>query len=181
MAIRLSDAAAALTIGDTGLRGAINLCKIIFYTGAQPSSANDSIGSAQPIITFFAAGGLSFATPVDGSALSPSEDIYYISKDSGQTWNGNNGFNESSAVHSGITNGQTYSAGWGRAIISTGDTGNDATSGTGGYVRVDFSVGSANSDCVMVPSPSFLVNTTSGQEIESIISSFMLKINKNMN
>jgi hypothetical protein len=52
MAIRFSDAATALMAGDAGLRRALSNAKIVFYTGSQPTSANDSYGSAQPIIAF---------------------------------------------------------------------------------------------------------------------------------
>lgn len=181
MAIRFSDAATALIIGDTGLKGAITGSKIHFFSGSQPSSANDSSGTSQPIIAFTASGlGLEFENPADGSGLTPPEDVFYIEKSSLQTWNGNNGFDSAGAVFSGITDGSTYTAGWGRIIASVGDSGSDATSGTGGYVRVDFSIGTSNADCIMLPTPSFLVNTASGQEYESILSSFILKIKKNM-
>jgi hypothetical protein len=182
VAIRLSDAAAALVIGNTGLRGAITGAKINFYTGAQPTSANDSIGTAQPIITFSSGGsGVTFAAPQDGSGLSPAEDVFYIEKTSSETWSGQNGFDSAGTVFSGITNGDTYQAGWARIIVSVGDTGSDATSGTSGYVRVDFSIGIANADCDMLPNTSFLVNTASGSEITSVMSEFILKINKQMN
>jgi len=181
VSIRLSDAAAALVIGDTGLRGAITGCKIHFYTGSQPASANDSIGTSQAVIAFTAEGlGMNFEAPADGATLTPAEAVYFIQKSLTETWNGKNGFDADGNVFAGITNGSTYQAGWGRVIVSAGDTGNDATSGTSGYVRLDFSVGAANADCIMLPNPSFLVNTTSGQEIESVMTNFILKINKQM-
>jgi hypothetical protein len=52
MAIRLSDAATVLVAGDGGLRRALANCAVTFYTGTQPTTANDSVGSSQPIIAF---------------------------------------------------------------------------------------------------------------------------------
>ena len=52
MAIRLSDAAAALMAGDVGLRRALAGAHMTFYTGTQPTSANNAIGTAQPIVAF---------------------------------------------------------------------------------------------------------------------------------
>lgn len=181
MAIRLSDAAAALTIGDVGLRSAINLCKINFYTGVQPVSANDSIGASQPILTFFASGGLELDSPEDGLTLNPPQNVFFLKKKVSQVWSGMNGYNELGTLFTGIADGQAYTAGWGRMLISFGDTGANPTSGVSGYIRVDFSIGAANSDCIMLPTPTFLVKTTAGQQITSMINSFMLKINKNMN
>ncbi len=304
MSIRLSDAATFLVSGDAGIRRVFNGMHITFYTGAQPTSANDGIGSSQPIISFTESdqvftpqknamwkitfssvtgtvavqsikmgdleilcnevsatsaeslasllsaeinlcvsncgysatssggdvfiyapisvgsrlnglravvtftgsmtvvhgdsghlglptslgvdpvGGLSFARPVDGNNLSPAENCYYLEKTIGENWLGKNGFGPATAAQtalfSGITNGQTYSAGWGRICLSDGDTGFDFTSGDNGYVRLDFSVGTSGADCIMLPSTSFLINTTVGSEIESTISKFILKIPKNM-
>jgi hypothetical protein len=181
VAIRLSDAAAALTIGDTGLKGAISGGRIHFYTGSQPASANDSIGTSQPIIGINASGsGIEFEAPADGAALTPAEAVYFIEKLQSQTWKGNNGFDVDGNLFSGITDGSTYQAGWGRIIVSAGDTGNDATFGDSGYVRVDFSIGTSNADCIMLPNTSFLVNTTTGSEIETIVNQFILKIKKQM-
>jgi hypothetical protein len=52
MAIRLSDAAAALMAGDVGLRRALANAHMVFYTGSQPATANDAKGTAQPIVAF---------------------------------------------------------------------------------------------------------------------------------
>lgn len=52
MSIRLSDAATALMAGDVGLRRALSNAHMVFYTGAQPSSANSGIGTSQPIVAF---------------------------------------------------------------------------------------------------------------------------------
>jgi len=179
VSIRLSDAAAALVIGDTGLRGAITGCKINLYTGTQPTSANDAVGTAQPIICFNVTGtGLEFEEPKDGTLLTPAEDVYYIEKSLSQTWSGQNGLESAGTPFAGITDGETYQAGWGRIIASAGDTGNDSTSGSSGYIRVDFSVGTANADCIMLPNTSFYVKTATGEEISSVIEHFILKIRK---
>jgi hypothetical protein len=58
MAIRYSDAATALQAGETGLRQALSNANITFFTGTQPTSANDSYGSSQPIINFTLADGV---------------------------------------------------------------------------------------------------------------------------
>ncbi len=128
--------------------------------------------------------GLEFTYPQDGAGLSPAESVFYIEKPSGDVWSGLNGYGPATAtktaLFAGITNGQTYTAGWGRICVDAGDTGFDATSGLDGYVRVDFSVGTSGADCIMLPSTSFLVNTALGNEIQSVINSFRLKLKKNM-
>jgi hypothetical protein len=320
MAIRFSDAATALMAGDTGLRRALSNASVTFFTGTQPASANESYGSAQPIISFTlsdgvltqevqalavfdftgittaetltsvtvsgieilgatvtyatsdtataaaiaaqinkyngaldinatssgtsvtvyapknsgtalnnativatgtgvwngaaahmksgavaatatpntwssgngrfgsgaggntagvaAANGLTFDVPVDDTTS------YKLSKPSTETWKGKNGFgpatSAATAVYSGIVNGTTYTAGWGRILISNGDDGSTATSGLTGYIRVDFSVGTSGTDFIMSPAATFTVNTASGSEIETTINSFNLKVAKNM-
>jgi len=300
MAIRLSDAAAALMAGDCGLRRALSGAHMVFYTGTQPTTANDTPGSSQAIIAFTqddgvyvaetrpvwsgvlsglagtaglssivmdnweilgatvtgtvldtigadiatqindniaaldfyatydtgtdtlsiygphgvgtsmnsmvlsvtttgtltfthtggtgavdtsgvaVANGLTFDAPADGAGLSTPEDVFYITKPSGETWKGKNGFGPATAaataVFSGIVNGNAYTAGWGRICASSGDDGSSATSGESGYIRLDFSVGTGSADFLMTPTASFTVNTTSGSEIESVINTFRLKI-----
>ena len=301
MAIRLSDAAAALTAGDVGLRRALANAHMIFFTGTQPSSANSSAGTSQPIIAFTkddgvltaetrpqwelvlsgiagtavvtgvlidnwdilggsvsgtvlgtltndvatqintnigntdfiaesdgvdtvtiygplgvgasmnsciltatktgtltltpsaagaasvagvtAANGLTFDVAKDGADLSPAVSAFYIAKPSGHVWKGKNGFGPATAaadaVLTGIVNGTTYTAGWGRICATPGDTGLTATSGEDGNVRVDFSIGTATEDFVMTPTASFVVNTAAGDEIESVINSLQLRVAKN--
>lgn len=300
MSIRYSDAALASLAGDVGLRQLVSGAKIIMFTGSQPSSPNESIGSAQPIVTFTddnglyvaeiqsqwsyslsgltgtvsvtsitiggieilgetitgtdtntlqsnvssainsntkavgfkstssgdtlvvqaikgsgaslnaqsimiqttgtvtvayndtahtgavsvlganSVNGLNFNLESSGSILSPSFDGYIVEKKTSQTWKGRNGYNDQNVLFSGITSGTSYAAGWGRICVDSGDTGIDATSGSNGYSRIDFSVGSSNADCIMLPNTNFYVNTTSGSEVESLINSFILKINRRM-
>lgn len=304
MAIRLSDAATALMADDVGLRRALSGAHMVFYTGTQPTSANDTPGSSQAIIAFTlddgvyvaetrpvwsgvlsglagtagltsvkldnfeildqsvtgtvldtigsdiadaindsvanagfeasydsgtdtlsiigphgvgdtmnsmilavtttgtitfthtggsgavdtsgvsSSNGLTFSAPADGSGLSPAEEVFYIGKPSGETWKGKNGFGPATAaataVFTGITNGNTYTAGWGRICASSGDDGSTATSGDDGYIRIDFSVGTSATDFIMSPAATFTVNTTSGEEIESIINKFRLKVSKKL-
>lgn len=122
--------------------------------------------------------GLSFAYSEDDG------DSFSIKKDPSETWKGKNGYGPATSsidsVYNGITNGNTYTAGWGRICVSEGDTGLDSTSGINGYIRIDFSVGSANADCIITPSPTFTVNTNSGQENESVFNQLKLNIAKKM-
>ena len=300
MSIRLSDAAAALMAGDVGLRRALANAYMVFYTGSQPSSANGSIGTSQPIVAFTlddgvmteetlaqweivfsgisgtaglislkldnievlgatttdttlagvadavaaqvnefignagvtassdsvdtvtitapkgsgvawnsavlagtesgtitatettagaatvagvaAVNGLTFDVAADGASLSPAESNFYISKPSSETWKGKNGFGPAdaaaTAVFTGITDGAAYTAGWGRICASPGDDGSAATSGASGFIRMDFSIGTASEDFVISPSASLTVNTASGSEIESVINAFKLKVAK---
>lgn len=300
MAIRLSDAAAALMAGDVGLRRALANAHMVFYTGSQPSSANSGIGTSQPIVAFTvddgvlteetlanwevvlsgiagtaglssltldnmeilgstvtnttlagladdladavnafignagvtatsdgvdtvtivapkgsgaswnsmvlaatesgtvtatesSAGavtvsgvagvnGLTFDVQADGADLVPAETNFYIAKPSGVTWKGKNGFGPAdaaaTAVFTGIVDGSSYTAGWGRICASPGDDGEGATSGESGYIRLDFSVGTTSQDFIISPSASLTVNTTGGSEIESIINTFKLKVSK---
>lgn len=309
MAIRFSDATVALMAGDVGLRRALAGGHLTLYTGSQPASANDSIGTAQPIISFtkddgvYVAGiraqwkvtftnstisdtitsikiggaagtnsfeilgttvvasasddtvlaaqvaaqinsnigncdftatsalgvvtisapkssgtafnsclmviagsgitstydpvgggvfttgvassnGLTFGEPANGTGLSPVEDVFYIEKSASEIWKGKNGFgpatSAATAVYTGIVNGTTYTAGWGRLCASNADDGSTATSGATGYIRVDFSVGTSGTDLIMTPAATFAVNTNSGAEIESVLGSFRLKIDKKM-
>jgi hypothetical protein len=328
MAIRYSDAATALQAGDSGLRRALSNASITFFTGTQPTSANDSYGSSQPIISFTLADGvltqevialalldftgatgsetltsitvsgievfgttLTFGTTVNGVALSTATlfaeavawqindfnaalDInavpsgatvtlhapkntgialnnaaiyatgtvvwngaaahmssgavaatetpnhwdsgngrfgsgaggntagvaaangltfnaptnnttaltYDLEKPSSQTWTGNNGYGPATAsaatVFSGIVNGTTYTAGWGRILCSAGDDGSAATSGATGYIRCDFTVGTSGTDFIMSPAATFLVNTTT--PIPTTINTFTLRVSKNL-
>lgn len=300
MAIRLSDAACALMAGDVGLRRALANAHMVFYTGSQPSSANSSIGTSQPIVAFTkddsvlteetlatraivfsgltgtaglsalkldnieilgttitnttlatiaddiaeqinafvgnagitatsdsidtvtvtapkgsgaafnaavlagtesgtvtatetgggavvvtgvaAVNGLTFSIAADGAGLTPAESNFYISKPAAETWKGKNGFGPATAaataVFSGITDGNSYTAGWGRICASPGDTGAAATSGASGNIRLDFSIGTSSEDFVISPSASLTVNTASGSEIESILNTFKLKVAK---
>lgn len=300
MAIRLSDAAAALMAGDVGLRRALANAHMVFYTGTQPSSANSGKGTSQPIVAFtkddgvlteetlatweivFSAitgtaglsslkldnmeilgstvtnttlggvaddvadainafvgnagvtavsdtvdtvtvtapkgsgaswnsmvivgtesgtitctetgggaaqtsgvagvNGLTFDVAADGADLVPAESNFYIAKPSGETWKGKNGFGPAdavaTAVFSGITDGNSYTAGWGRICASPGDDGEAATSGADGYIRVDFSIGTSTEDFVISPSASLTVNTGAGSEIESVLNTFKLKVAK---
>ena len=296
MSIRFSDAATALMAGDVGLRRALANSNITFYTGTQPTTANDSIGSSQPIISFtnadavftanveqtwrvtFSAytpttnitavkidnldilgGTVSFGADIatgcaavaaainaniyncdftatatstqvliqaprasgaffnsgvlsvtkSGGTLTATVDgvittgvtgangltfdapvanvdttTYDLVKPVAQVWKGKNGFGPATAaataVYTGIVTGNTYTAGWGRIICSSGDDGSTATSGATGYVRIDFSVGTSGTDFIMAPAATFTVNTTSGSEIESTINSFSLKLSKNI-
>lgn len=321
MAVRFSDAATALMAGDLGLRRALSNCSMTFFTGSQPTSANDSYGSAQPIISYTltdgvltqevtalalldftgittaetitsitvsgieilgatvtfavdvattialiaaqintfqgaldvnavvtsatavtlyapknagialnnativasgtgvwngaaahtqsggvaatatpntwssgngrfgsgaggntagiaAANGLTFNTPVDATTA------YSLVKPTAQVWKGKNGFGPATSaatvVYSGIVTGTTYTAGWGRILVSNGDDGSAATSAATGYIRVDFSVGTSGTDFIMTPAATFTVNTTSGSEVETTINTFVLNIAKNM-
>jgi hypothetical protein len=300
MAIRLSDAAAALMAGDVGLRRALADAHMVFYTGTQPSSANSGIGTAQPIVAFTlddsvmteetlatweivfsgltgtaglsaltldnieilgatvtntalgtiaddvatqinsfignagvtavsdsvdtvtvtapkgsgafwnsaviagtesgtvtctetgggavvvtgvtAVNGLTFDVAADGADLVPAESNFYIAKPAGVTWKGKNGFGPAdavaTAVFTGITDGNSYTAGWGRICASPGDDGSGATADANGYIRLDFSIGTSSEDFVISPSASLTVNTTGGSEIESVINSFKLKVAK---
>ena len=320
MAIRFSDAATALMAGDSGLRRALSNASITFFTGSQPTSANDSYGSSQPIISFTlsdlqqtqevrataqfdvagitgvetitsitiggyeilgstityatsdtntatlianqinkyngvidfnatasttvvtvtaprnsgiqlnnativatgtgvwngasshfksngvaatatpntynagngrfgsgaggatagvaAANGLTFDVPVDN----PTNSSFDLSKPASETWSGSNGYGPATAatttVYSGIVNGTTYTAGWGRILCSAGDDGSSATSGATGYIRVDFSVGTSGTDFIMSPAATFTVNTST--PIVTTINTFNLQIAKNM-
>jgi len=304
MAIRMSDALTALITGDVGLRNAISGAQIVFYTGSQPTSANDTPGSSQAILAFTesdgvyvaevpaqytfvfsgitgtaglsaitldggmdilgatvthttlagvadavalqintnllgmgfsavsdsvdtvtvyapkgsgtsmdavalvgtesgtitcteggaagipnvlgtaAANALDFSLESDGSGLSPAEEVFYVGKPAGATWKGMNGFGPATAaataVFTGITDAQTYTAGWGRICCSSGDDGSTATSGASGYIRMDFSVGTSGTDIIMSPAASFLVDTTVADGIFSTLSTFKLKVNKKM-
>lgn len=125
--------------------------------------------------------GLNFDSPKDGAMLSPAEDVFYLSKPTSDIWKGKNGYGPATVAQdtlfSGITHGQTYTAGWGRICSTSGDAGLVEANSINKYVRIDFSIGSANADCIMLPSPTFLVDT-SGTGIESNINSFLLKLNK---
>lgn len=300
MAIRLSDAAAALMAGDVGLRRALANAHMTFYTGSQPSSANSGIGTSQPIVAFTkddsvlteetlatwqivfsaitgtaglsslkldnieilgttitsttlplvanavatqintfvgnagvtavsdgvdtvtvtapkgsgafwnsavilgvesgsitctetgggavvvsgvtALNGLTFDVAADGADLAPAESNFYIAKPAGETWKGKNGFGPAdavaTAVFTGITNGNSYTAGWGRICASPGDDGSGATVDADGYIRLDFSIGTSSEDFVISPSASLTVNTAGGSEIESVINTFKLKVSK---
>lgn len=124
--------------------------------------------------------GLTFSAPVK----SADGTTYDLSKPSGAVWKGKNGYGPATAaataIYTGIVSGTTYTAGWGRIMCSYGDDGSTATSGSTGYVRVDFSVGISGTDFVMAPAASFTVNTAPGSEIESIINSFSLKVQKSV-
>ncbi len=128
--------------------------------------------------------GLSFSAAKDGANLTPAEDVFYIENLSSENWKGINGFGPATApassVYSGIVNGQTYTAGWGRICSTEGDDGLSTATDENGYVRVDFSVAASNADCTMLPAPSFYVSTASGQEIESVLTKLVLKLKKRM-
>jgi len=162
---------------------AFNSCLMV-VAGSGVTSTYDPVGGGVFTTGVASSNGLTFGAPLDGASLSPAEDIFYIEKSSTETWKGKNGFGPATAaataVFTGIVNGTTYTAGWARICASSGDDGSTATSGETGYIRVDFSVGTSGTDFVMSPTATFAVNTTSGAEIESVINSFRLKINKKM-
>jgi len=165
--------------GSGGTLNALSL--VIATTGTVTTTYDDTAHTGAPsVIGVMSSNGLSFNVGADGSSLSPSFDGFFLQKKTGQTWKGRNGYDSSNTLFSGITTGTSYSAGWGRICMSVNDTGLDATTGIDGYARIDFSVGSANADCIMLPAPSFFVETATGQEIESLINSFILKINRRM-
>lgn len=301
MAIRYSDATTALIAGDVGLRRALSGAHLVFYTGTQPSSANNTPGTSQAILAFtigdgvyvaetqatwqttlsgWASGGglssikidnaeilgttvisteslavlgeniaeqinsnignvdytatygvagsgvleitapigtgafmnscvltttttgtltstlgsagavittgvtmsngLTFNAPLDGAGLATPYNGFYIEKPAAEVWKGKNGFGPATAaataLFSGIVDGSTYTAGWGRLCASSGDDGSTATSGDDGYIRLDFSVGTGSEDFTMSPSATFTVNTASGSEIETVINTFRLKV-----
>jgi hypothetical protein len=324
MAIRFSDAATALQAGDAGLRRALANCSLTFFTGTQPTSANDSYGSSQPIISFTNADGVltadvpavavydltgwttadtltsitvasyevlgtaattinftnyatatlaaaavaaqinnylgaidftasssgatftiyapknsgavfnnaavivtgvcasaghikSGGTPETANAtpytftgngrfgnatgggtvgvaaangltfMAPANNTtdltYDLIKPTSEVWKGKNGMGPADAAlattpYSGIVDGTTYTAGWGRLLCSAGDSGSAATSGTTGYVRVDFSVGTSGTDFIMSPAATFTVNIAT--PIETTINTFTLQVAKNL-
>lgn len=83
MAIRYSDAMTNMLAGEFGLRQCINGSNITLFTGSQPTSANDTSGAAQPIISLTSSDGV-YTPNVDAkwqatfSALSGSVDITSI-------------------------------------------------------------------------------------------------------
>lgn len=125
-----------------------------------------------------AANGLTFDVPVDNTTTS----TYDLSKPTSETWSGSNGYgpatSSATTVYSGIVNGTTYTAGWGRILCSYGDDGSTATSGATGYIRVDFSVGTSGTDFIMSPAATFTVNTST--PVVTTINSFTLQVSKNM-
>ena len=152
---------------------------IVASSGTVTITYDDTAHTGAPLTDGVdAINGLSFDQEQDGEDLSPVYNGYYIKKASSQTWAGLNGYKSDGTLFTGITNDNTYSAGWGRLCISENDTGFDATSGNDGYARIDFSVGATTADCIMSPQPSFYIETSSGSEIQSIINSFILKMSK---
>lgn len=175
----------AVTITAPKCSGAaFNTCIVIAAGSGLTFTYNDGGGTGAVFTTGVAAvNGLLFAEAANGTALDPAEDVFYIQKLSTQTWKGKNGFGPAtaaaSAVFSGIINGTTKTAGWGRLYASAGDDGSAATSGATGYIRMDFSVGTASpADAIMTPAATFLMNTASGSEVETVINSFRLKVDK---
>lgn len=67
MAIRFSDALNSRLAGKEGLRKLLSNSQIIFFTGSQPTSANDSKGTSQEIIAF-TSGDLQLTEEVLGTA-----------------------------------------------------------------------------------------------------------------
>lgn len=165
---------------------ALNTAIVVAAGSGITFTYNDGGGTGAVFTTGVAsANGFTFSAPADGSGLAPAEDVFYIQKSVGETWKGKNGFGPAgsvaTAVFAGIISGNSYTANWGRLCATAGDDGSAATSGESGYVRVDFSVGTTSAyDVVMQPTNEFVVNTASGYEIESALTSFRLKIDKNM-
>lgn len=164
-----------------GTGTAWNLAAIV-CAGSGVTFTYDPVGGGVKTSGITALNGITFDDPLNGSSLSPAQDVYYIAKPSGETWSGKNGFgpatSSSSTVFTGIVNGTTYTAGWGRIYASSSDDGSSATSGNTGYIRVDFSIGTDNADFLVSPTADFTCNTTT--PIESVIDSFVLQLKKKM-
>ncbi len=179
-----SDGVDTVTItGPKGVGAAMNSC-VIAGTESGTITCTETGAGAVSVSGVNSSNALAFDVPANGTGLTPAEEVFYIAKPSGATWKGKNGFGPATAaataVFTGIVDGNTYTAGWGRICASAGDDGSTATSGEDGYVRVDFSIGTSGTDFIMSPAATFTVNTTSGDEIETLINTLRLKINKKM-
>jgi hypothetical protein len=176
-----SSVAGAVTItAPIGLGTAMNSCLMVI-AGSGVTSTMDPVGGGVLVTGVAPAYALTFDPPVVNADLL----TYDLVKPTAQVWKGKNGFGPATAaataVYTGIVTGTTYTAGWGRLICSSGDDGLSATTmATTAYRRCDFSVGTSGTDFVMSPAATFLVNTTSGSEIETTINTFTLKVKKAM-
>jgi hypothetical protein len=178
----VSDSVDTVTVTAPKGSGASWNSAILLGVESGTITATETGGGAVVVTGVAGVNGLTFDIAADGAGLSPAESNFYIAKPSGETWKGKNGFGPATAVatavFTGITDGNSYTAGWGRICASPGDTGEGATSGASGYIRVDFSIGTSTEDFVISPSASLTVNTTGGSEIESILNTFKLKVAK---
>lgn len=178
----VSDSVSAVTVTAPKGSGASWNSMVLLGTESGTITATETGAGAVVVTGVAAVNGLTFDVAADGADLVPAESNFYIAKPSGETWKGKNGFGPAdaaaTAVFTGITDGNSYTAGWGRICASPGDDGEGATSGADGYIRVDFNIGTSTEDFVISPSASLTVNTASGSEIESILNTFKLKVAK---
>jgi hypothetical protein len=178
----VSDTISKVTVTAPKGSGAAWNSMVLLGVESGTVTATETGGGAVVVTGVMSLNGLTFDVAADGADLVPAEANFYIAKPSGETWKGKNGFGPAdaaaTAVFTGIVDGNSYTAGWGRICASPGDDGEAATSGEEGYIRLDFSIGTSSEDFVISPSASLTVNTTLGSEIESILNSFKLKVAK---
>jgi len=172
------------TVTVTAPKGSGASCNSMVLVGTESGTvtATEASGGAVVVTGVLCLNGLTFDVAADGAGLIPAEANFFIAKPAADTWKGKNGFGPATAaataVFTGIVNGNSYTAGWGRICATPGDDGSAATSGEDGNIRLDFNIGTSSEDFVISPSASLTVNTALGSEIESILNTFKLKVAK---